>query len=35
MAEKNQPQGKSKKAMTKKERVKKKKADTAAKMLAN
>jgi hypothetical protein len=35
MAEKNQPQGKSKKAMTKKERVKKKKADTAAKMLPN
>jgi len=35
MAEKNQAQGKSKKAMTKKERVKKKKAETAAKTLSN
>jgi hypothetical protein len=35
MAEKNRAQGKSKKAMTKKERQKKKKTETAAKMLPN
>jgi hypothetical protein len=35
MAEKNQTHGKSKNAMTKKERQKKKKAETAAKILPN